>query len=85
MRKASVFVILLSVVLTVVLSGSSLALVMLNTHPELELAQPVIGPQTRLPQISSGIPYSEPAESKGNPLGSTYLAGTTWYDYQHNG
>ena len=85
MQRRDLFVFLLSCILILVMCGSSLATVTIYQHPELELASPFIGPDTQLPQANSGIPYSEPAEHKTDPLGETFLLGTSWYDYQHNG
>ncbi|MCK4271992.1 hypothetical protein KAX22_05050, partial [bacterium] len=85
MQRKDLFVFLLSCVLMLAMCGSSLATVTIYQHPELELASPFIGPNTQLPQATSGTPYSESAEHKTDPLGETFLLGTTWYDYQHNG
>ena len=82
MRK--IIILSLAAILTMAMCGFSLATVAIYQHPELELASPFIGPNTQLPQATSGIPYSESAGPKA-PLGQTFVLGTTWYDYQHNG
>jgi hypothetical protein len=76
---------LFSVSLAVILCGSALATVNIVHNPEMWLAAPLFGPNSELPSIPGGIPYTQPATPKGDPLGPTYLLGTTWYDYQHNG
>ena len=79
-----IIILSLSAILILAMCGSSLATVTIYQHPELELAKPFVGPNTQLPQATSGIPYSESAGPKA-PLGQTFVLGTTWYDYQHNG
>ena len=83
MRRKEVYVLLISVIVTVVLGSSSLATVTW-LDPQLEIARPFIGPNTPLPQTTSSAPYVEPAEP-AKSLGQTFVLGTTWYDYQHNG
>jgi len=61
------------------------AAVNICTYPELLLAAPNVGLYTPLPDAGGGTPYDPEGQIKGDPLGQTYLAGTTWYDYQHNG
>ena len=61
------------------------AAVSICDHPELILAAPAVGPSTQMPHAGGAIPYHPEGQIKGNPLGQTYMAGTTWYDYQHNG
>jgi hypothetical protein len=85
MRKTNALVVLLAAIVVVSLGGLAQATVFICTNPELELAKPLVGSQAHLPSFGEGIPYSQPTEPKGAPLGETYLAGTTWYDYQHNG
>jgi hypothetical protein len=58
---------------------------MLHPNPEMELAKPLIGPDTQLPWAEEGVPFDGQDLQKTTPLGQTYLVGTTWYDYQHNG
>ena len=83
MRKKVLFVLLFSSILIAALCSFSLAKATVRVDPKLELAKPLIGPHTQLPPATSAIPYSD--VPKTSPLGQTYLLGTTWYDYQHNG
>jgi hypothetical protein len=83
MRRKEVHVLLISAILMVVLGSSSLATVTW-LDPQLEIARPLIGPNTTLPPATSSVPYVEPAEP-AKSLGQTFALGTTWYDYQHNG
>jgi hypothetical protein len=83
MHKAVTF--LLATIVIFMLAGSSLASVAVNQNPELWLAKPLFGPDTQLPQATSGIPYDRTLQPKTDPLGETFTLGTTWYDYQHNG
>jgi hypothetical protein len=76
-------VVLLAVI--VMLLASSAAAVNICSHPELILAAPAIGPSTQMPDAGCGIPYHPGEQINSDPLGQTYLVGTTWYDYQHNG
>jgi hypothetical protein len=85
MRGKNVLVVLLSIIVVAALTSSSWATVVGWGYPQLELANPLIGPQTQFAPATSAIPYLPPAEPKGSPLGQTFLLGTTWYDYQHNG
>jgi len=71
--------------LAVIALASSAAAVHISSHPELILAAPMVGPATQMPSAGAGIPYFPRVQLQGDPLGQTYLVGTTWYDYQHNG
>ena len=46
--------------------------------------QPVIGPNSPMPETGSAIPYIG-GERPTDYVGEVYQMGTTWYDYQHNG
>jgi len=83
MFKLSILCITIASILT--LCGSALATVTIVENPEMWLEAPLFGPNSELPAIPGGIPYTESAEYKDAPLGPTYTLGTTWYDYQHNG
>jgi len=45
----------------------------------------IVDPDAEGPRGLPAIPYLEPGEFAGSPLGQTYLLGTTWYDCQSNG
>ncbi len=77
------YALLLSVVL--ILAATAAAAVNICSHPELILTAPAAGSDDQLPDTGPGISYHPEEQIMADPLGQTYLVGTTWYDYQHNG
>ena len=53
--------------------------ILLNSEPA-----PVIGPHSPLPDGSGGVPLYNWSPTD-DYVGEVYQAGTSWYDYQHNG
>jgi len=48
-----------------------------------EVIPPLIGPESPLPPADNSYTYTPTYTD--DPIGDVYIAGTTWYDYQHNG
>ena len=77
--------VLVSSVMVLIFTCFSTVMAVHKGNPRFELAERIVEPVVESPQGLMAIPYTEPGEALGSPLGQTFLLGTTWYDYQSNG